>query len=411
MSKPLATTSSNKKKTTKKQVQTDHSVKWKTPAEKKQPQSETVSKGVTSVDEIQGEYPEPGPIVMVEIEVPPPSNFTYAIKYLKVNSETQTDALPQAEKTTKETQTVTIDKQEQWVKRFTVIKETQTDAPQEPERSTKQSQTFSPREVERLSKETQTVELPKPIKLEKGIQSETPNKAIQISQSTQTDVVARVNQYVQTIRDTDAPEEIRPYHPQSLEGVRLTDVFILYPLYEAIEVVDDMPWTLEQKRKFPTKWIPITSPYWDQFRSTAESYDLAEPRRCVSWMDDATVWVQKSNNHLYATRNGYKVIIRYPNGGTGNRYRYPPLFELEPNEPIQFLPRPNGVPVAFIPHDCPYWHHLFSKLTFSVVHGFTKTEVSTVDPRQYLVLIETNGQVDVICQGRRFRVRNASLSP
>lgn len=415
-SKTLATTSAKGKTKSKKVKSPETIVRWKTPGEKKEQKRGTVSKEGSDIEDIPSpkyeEIPSPKsdtvPEPTVEIEIPISSSFTYTVKHLKVSSQTQTDNLSPSAKAT---QTKDLEKPKQTeqgnqvklppesehcAKLLTVVKETQTHGTREPVK---------------LTKETQTEAHPEPIRYTKATQTDIPKETPRQSESTQTEVVVCVNQGVQTenvVDSPDASEGIRPYHPQHFEGVRLTDVFILYPFYEAIEVVDEMPWTVEMKKKFPTKWITIISPYWDQFRGAADQYDLTESKKCVSWLDDAVVWVQEVDHHLYAVRNGFKVIIRYPNGGTGGRYRYAPLQEMPPEQPDPFLPRQCGVPVAFIPPDCPYWHYLLEKMTFSSTRGFTKSETSIFDQRRYQVLIEKSGQVEVVYQGRKYRLREAS---
>lgn len=274
-------------------------------------------------------------------------------------------------------------------------------------------QTEDPVSVVKVDKATQTDDFAtyRHLTISETVRMEIIPEISKQDEESQTDLVqedVKVDKGDQT-SDATIPvrKEIRPYELQSVRGARLVDIFILYPRYQAIEVVGEAYWSIEKRRKFPTEWILITSPYWDQFRAAADEEDLLNTKLFISNYDGASVWVQELNGFLYAIRHGFKVTIRYQNRGKGNRYQYKPLLEIEEKEPSTSLTNPTGVPVAFIPPDCPFWHHLFIKLTFPANHqGYSVTVNSSFDNAKYYVLVEANGQVDVKRDGLRYRLRH-----
>lgn len=243
------------------------------------------------------------------------------------------------------------------------------------------------------------------VKLDQEVQTDPISAKTMNTMQTQTEIV-KFDKAVQTVDPTTSLQELRrPFQMKSVNYARLVDVFILFPFYQAIEVVKNEYWSMEKKRKFPTEWLQLTNPYWDQFRAAAVEEYLYNTKQFVSAYDDATVWVQEKRGVLYAIRHGYKVIIRYPDGRTGGRYQYEPLLEVQSDGPKTV---PNGVPVAYIPPDCPFWHHLFVAMTFPPPdgRGYSRTVLSKFDNGHYFVLVETNGQIDVKRDGLQFRLRN-----
>lgn len=166
------------------------------------------------------------------------------------------------------------------------------------------------------------------IKFDKEIQTDLISEKNKKDKETQTEEV-KIYKTVQTSGISTSLQELRrPFQMKSVNYARLVDVYILFPFYQAIEVVENAYWSLEKKRKFPTEWLQLTNPYWDEFRTAANKEELYNTKQFISSHDEATVWVQEKWGVVYAIRHGFKVIIRYPDGGNGGRYQYDPLPEV-----------------------------------------------------------------------------------
>lgn len=211
-----------------------------------------------------------------------------------------------------------------------------------------------------------------------------------------------------------------PFEHRNITGTLLTDIYVLHTYYEAIEVVERVEWTTELTRKLKTEYIPITNPYWMECVDFAMRNRPANPRFIKSRYDDATIWLQYANGFIYATRHGVRVIIKYPDGGTGRIRQYPPLTEIfDPNDPPVIIQRRNptrmqhddweGVPISHLNFDCPMYHRAFKGLLFPAERGYSRVVRCIHDDNLRLfILVEPNGQIDIKRQGRRFRLRWAT---
>lgn len=213
---------------------------------------------------------------------------------------------------------------------------------------------------------------------------------------------------------SDSPKSYLPFQLRRLEGALLTDIYIFYPFYEAIEVVERAGWFYENRKIMKTEYIPIQNPYWDEFRQYAEKFHPISAKLLESFYDKASVWVEERNGYVYAFRHGVKVVIKYPDGGVGNVRQYEPFMqigEIEEFEGKKGEPGKFGVPLSHLNYDCPFFHRAFKDLVFPKDRGYSKwVWCNEDDGIRMLIFVEPNGQIDIKRNGRRYRLRWSFLN-
>lgn len=193
-----------------------------------------------------------------------------------------------------------------------------------------------------------------------------------------------------------------PYQPRKISGTSLGQHIIYHKYYQAIEVIK-FDKSKEDKKMFPTKWLFITCLYWNEFRSEKVLARIGGKGNRMSSYDGVIVFIEvQDNGTIWATRNGTTVIIKYPDGSTGD------LFQCNSSQVVR---RTSGgtkycVPTEDIAPDCPYWHNLVDKLEFKKTNkGFSKIVHSPDDDVSCMVCAEANGQIDVQRNNVRVRIR------
>lgn len=96
--------------------------------------------------------------------------------------------------------------------------------------------------------------------------------------------------------------------------------------YTAIEVEDFDPWYEPPRPFFPTQWIAITNPYWEQVQTVPELYRDGQYYETLNLLDGCIIGYQAfPSGRIVATRNGVRVVVAYEDQGTGGRYQPEPL--------------------------------------------------------------------------------------
>lgn len=199
----------------------------------------------------------------------------------------------------------------------------------------------------------------------------------------------------------DVPFLFKPYQPRRIAETSLGQHVIFHKYYEAIEIISFNKKD-EEPGIFPTKWLFITCLYWDEFRSERVLARIGRKGNWPSSYDNVTCDIEvQDNGAIWATRNGTTVVIRYPDGSTGD------IFQCNPSPVVKRTQggAKNCVPTEDIALDCPYWHNVVDKLKFKSRKGFSKIVGSPDDGVSCMVCVEENGQIDVQRNNVRVRIR------
>lgn len=160
---------------------------------------------------------------------------------------------------------------------------------------------------------------------------------------------------------------------------------------------------------YPTEWMQISNPYWEEF------FRVVSLKRDGHWInrtsdvDKAPVRLQRQQNgDIHAQRCGVTVIIQHGDGTAGGITQRTPLPTTRNGNPPpegrenRSPPRPgrkkkaveHGVATAHIHKDCPYWR----RLLFNVLQpsqGIALRIASDIDGITCVILCEGDGSVGI----------------
>lgn len=178
--------------------------------------------------------------------------------------------------------------------------------------------------------------------------------------------------------------------------------------YVAIEVVDFNHSFRASRLFFPTQYLAMNNPYWQCVQNLATEDHDGQVREILNMIDGCLMKVQAlPNGRIYVTRNGVKVIVQYEDGSTGGFDQPAPLLLVESRTPTKPRRKENCVSTQNISLDCPYWAQLVSGLVSPKNKGLTIWVRSAFDGVKCLVLLETDGSVQI----RRDNVQVQILGP